>query len=124
MTLANRFPPAVKEFWIGHYTCLWCGKNTADALHHCQSPSSQHYQKGDFNKSILNSVPICNHGCHLYNGKLHQPEEERRLLRRVLEILVMKGYEFQPTDFKFYDIYKGLYTKDNAKRQGINPPSQ
>lgn len=105
--LKNRFPPAVKEFWIGHYTCLWCGQNTADALHHLISPTSAGYIKGDHNKSILNSMPICNHKCHLYNAELKK--ETPRLLKLVLEEIVLKGYEFVGRDYQFYMVYSEMY---------------
>jgi len=88
---------------------LWCGKTGFNAFHHIISPSSQWYKKGDFNRSILNSFPIHNHGCHLYNPDLHKPETEKRLLKQVLRILLSRGYELTKRDVEFYQAYKGLY---------------
>ena len=108
MTLSNRFPPAVKEFWIGHYTDMIDGRNDADCLHHILSPVSADYIPGDHNKSILNSSPLNNFRNHI-GQPMHGREKESKLLKKTLEILVRNDYEFKEVDKKFYLIYERNY---------------
>ena len=64
----------------------------------------------DFNKSILNACPIHNFGgCHIGNSELHKIENEKKLLREVLELLVKNDCEFKEIDKEFYQVYKKLY---------------
>jgi hypothetical protein len=90
-----------------------CGKNGIDTLHHIISPTVRGYKSGKHNKSVLNSCPIHNTGCHLYNeAYLHDPENIGRLLRSVLRALVGKqGYELKPIDKEFINVYKEFYEK-------------
>ena len=108
--LKNRFnKDRVRSVWAFHYKCLWCGKAGFDCLHHIISPSSQIYQKGSFNSSVLNSCPIHNHGCHLYNPRLHKRDNERKLLKNVLGILIKSGIKLNEKDKRFFNAYKELY---------------
>ncbi len=105
--LKNRFPQEVFAEWVFHYTCWICGQNTADALHHIISPSSEHFVGGDYNKSVLNSAPICNHKCHLYNPNLHKMTKE--LLKKTYEELQRNGYKLKDIDIEFLRVYEDLY---------------
>lgn len=104
--LKNRFnPEEVKSAWCFWYKCLWCGMSGADSLHHIKSPSSQDYVEGDFNSSVLNSFPIHNEKCHLYNPKLHKLENERKMILKVLKILLRNDYSLKEKDIIFIKKY-------------------
>lgn len=108
--LKNRFNPnKLIDCWAFHYKCLWCGKSGADCFHHIISPSSQEFKAGDFNNSVLNSCPIHNDGCHIYNPALHQIKNEEALLQKVLCILLANGYALVKKDYEFIGNYKHLY---------------
>jgi len=108
--LQNRFnKDRVGRAWAFHHRCLWCEKTGFNAFHHIISPSSQKYQKGKFNKSILNSYPIHNHKCHLYNSALHKLENEKKMLKKVLWLLMKTEMEFNEIDKEFFRTYKELY---------------
>jgi hypothetical protein len=109
MPLANRFPSEVFAEWQDWHTCLECGKNTNDCLHHIISPTNKHYIKGNHNKSILNSAPICNHKCHLYNSELQREYKVRELLDKTIRILFVRGYKLKKVDYDFLHHYKHLY---------------
>jgi len=106
--LQNRFDnDEVKSFWAFHYECLICNENGWDALHHILSPTSQGFVKGKHNTSILNSCPIHNVKCHLYNPSLKRREKE--LLKIVLRLTKNKGYELNEKDIQFLTVYKKFY---------------
>ena len=109
--LKNRFPDSVKQAWMFWYSCLVCGKNNWDALHHIISPTVRFYKHGSFNRSTLNSCPIHNHGCHLYNeARLHDDKYIKWLLKEAYLILVNRlDYELKPVDKKFLSVYNKLY---------------
>ena len=108
--LRNRFSQdELCSAWAFHYKCLWCGKGGFDCFHHIKSPSSSNYKDGSFNKSILNSYPIHNFGCHLYNSELHKPENESRMLKEVLRILLREDYTLKERDKKFMSVYSDCY---------------
>ena len=73
------------------------------------SPSSPRFKKGDFNSSILNACPIHNFGCHLYNSELHNEENEKMLLKKVIEHLIKEGYRLKKKDNDFLNAYSKLY---------------
>jgi hypothetical protein len=106
--LSNRFPEEVREFWIGWYKCLICGKNHADCLHHIISPSSQNYMPGEHNKSIFNACPVNNWDCHI--GKpLHTAQIQAQLIRRVKKIIDKSDYKLNKLDKKFLQVYEEYY---------------
>ena len=109
--LKNRFSQKVFEFWkgIGWRYDLIDDHNDADCLHHIISPSSRFFKKGDFNKSIFNSCPLNNFRNHLYNPSLHKPETEKRLLKKVAQIIMDNGHKITERDARFYKEYKELY---------------
>lgn len=111
MQLKNRFPEEVFAEWTFWYTCLECGENTSDALHHIISPSNREYIKGEHNKSVLNSAPICNSKCHLYNSELHKTYKTKELLQKTITILLSNHYELKEVDNDFILNYKHLYAK-------------
>ena len=113
--LKNRFnKEELARTWTFWFRCLWCDKSGVDSFHHIKSPSSQDYQKGDFNKSMLNSYPIHNfRHCHLYNPLLHKKETESRLLKKVLKVLLENGYKLTHRDRRFMEVYKDSYV-DNS----------
>ena len=111
--LKNRFDSdELSSAWTFWIHCLWCWKSSPDCFHHIISPSSQSYKEGHFNNSILNSCPIHNEGCHLYNPALHKIENEKILLRSVLLILLVSGYQLTLKDYSFIENYSELYTID------------
>lgn len=106
--LSNRFnKEELQSAWTYNHKCFWCGKNGADAFHHIMSPSSCYYKKGDFNKSPLNSFPIHNDICHLYNSELHKRESE--LLIKTLKYLLKNDYYITLRDVEFFCMYEWLY---------------
>lgn len=118
--LSNRFPHSVRRVWIYWYSCLLCGKNQWDALHHIISPSVRFYVKGKHNKSILNSCPIHNQGCHI--GKedvLCSDEKIRELLRATRDALEFMGYKLKPIDIEFSMLYSELYEKTGDSREPV-----
>ena len=109
-TLRNRFNPEdLNRAWCFWKKCLWCEKSGFDAFHHIISPVSKSYKSGNFNQSILNSCPIHNFKCHLYNPELHKEENEKKLLQKVLRILIEEDYQFTEKDKQFYKNYEFLY---------------
>jgi len=110
--LQNRFGLKVEQFWNGWYTCLECGKNHADCLHHCISPTASCYIKGDHNTSIFNSVPLNNYECHI--GKpLQNISLQKKYLKRTAEIVaeaLQNGeYGLTKKDYAFLRVYKDMY---------------
>jgi hypothetical protein len=107
--LKNRFPAKVRNTWLGWTTCIECGENTADCLHHIITPTSKFYIKGNHNKSVYNSIPLCNFKCHLYNSELHKEYKIRELLHATFKIMEHKGYKPTKRDKLFIYYYKELY---------------
>lgn len=109
--LKNRFSKEVRWEWEeGWYSCMICGKNNWDAIHHIISPSMTPYIKGKHNTSILNSCPIHNFGCHIgKEGYLNRVETIKNLLQKTKEALDFMGYKLNDKDKKFLTIYKDLY---------------
>ncbi len=104
--LQNRFDPnEIRATWCFWFICLWCGKSGADCFHHIKSPSSSDYQKGKFNQSMLNSFPIHNFSCHLYNPELHKIETEKRFMQKTYEALINTGYQLKEIDKEFIRKY-------------------
>lgn len=103
--LKHRFDPEDKEIWYFWHRCLWCGKNSWDCLHHIISPSSHGYREVEENRSILNSSPMHNHGCHLDNPELHNREMEIKLLEKTLISLSIQGYDLKDIDRLFIKTY-------------------
>ena len=88
-----------------------CHKNQWDVLHHNISPTVAWYVDGDHNVSVLNSVPIHNHGCHIgKEGFIQSKEMTRKLLNDVLHTLTTDhGYQLKQIDRNFLEIYGHLY---------------
>ena len=109
--LKNRFPDDVKYEWDFWYECMVCGMNGWDCLHHTLSITVRHYKTGNFNKSILNSCPLCNFKCHIGNdGFLHKDETIKMLLNKVKNALIDElKYELKPIDKEFLSVYQDLY---------------
>ena len=108
-SLSNRFPAKVRNHWLGWSTCLECKENTADCLHHIISPTSKFYIKGEHNKSIYNSAPLCNFQCHLYNSELQREYKIKELLHSTFAILDYQDYKPTKQDKLFIYYYKELY---------------
>lgn len=114
--LQNRFPPEVRQQWHWWYSCLVCGKNGIEDLHHIISPSTRYYVAGDHNRSILNSCPIHNRVCHINNDSyLHRQDVTTMLLDKVVEALDFLGYVWNERDKKFFIAYKHLYGDNTVK---------
>lgn len=100
----------VKVEWIYWHSCLICGKNKWDALHHVVSPSIQGYKEGKHNESILNSCPIHNFGCHIGN-EAHLSKFVGTILQNVLNTLDEMGYALGENDKEFLKVYGDLYER-------------
>lgn len=108
--LSNRFPQWVKWQWQGWHSCMVCSRNQWDALHHIMSPSTSLYIKGPHNHSILNSSPIHNEKCHLYNPWLHKPDNIATLLFKTYDALLQfQDYRLKRIDQEFLRLYRPLY---------------
>lgn len=116
MGLKYRFPESHKKEWMFWYYCFVCNENGWDALHHIISSTVRYHKEGAFNKSILNSCPIHNEGCHLYNeAVIHEDEWIKETLKRVLYTLVnCQGYKLKKIDKEFLNVYQDLYEKTKA----------
>lgn len=107
--LQNRFPEEVKHEWTFWHECNVCGKNKWSALHHIISPSSEFYIPGDHNKSVFNSCPIHNFGCHIGN-EAWLGKNVSLLLHRTAEALDSMGYKPKnKTDITFLRVYAKVY---------------
>ena len=112
--LKNRFGEKVRSAWVGWWDGIYskCGKNHADCLHHIFSPSTHYYVAGEHNKSIFNSCPLKNDGCHIGNEhKLHEREETIYLLKKVRAIVESDQlcYQLRDIDHKFLEVYAKFY---------------
>lgn len=109
--LSNRFDKdKAVSTWEGWHYCLICTRNRWDALHHIISPSSRHYVKGEHNKSMLNSCPIHNYGCHIGNESyLYSDKTIKKLLKTVKTVLESRQYRLDDTDKAFLKVYNHLY---------------
>lgn len=108
--MKNRFKKEDRELWWDWNECYVCGENRWDALHHIIAQSSKRWKKGKFNSSILNSAPIHNEKCHLYNSDLHKKENEKEFLQRTYNYLVEEqGYTLKEKDKKFLNKYSEHY---------------
>ena len=108
--LSNRFSSETRHEWLYFYSCMVCGMNGIDALHHIVSPSSRFYVKGEHNESVLNSCPIHNQVCHVGNEAfLYSEETIRMLLKKTLDALTSMGYTLKPIDREFLRVYANLY---------------
>lgn len=106
--LRNRFPEEVRAEWVFWYDCMVCGKNQWSALHHIISPSIHGYKDGEHNRSVLNSCPIHNYGCHIDN-EAWLGRNVGLLLSKVKQALEDMGYVLKPIDRKFLEVYGHLY---------------
>jgi len=109
--LKNRFPEEIRGEWIFWYDCMCCGKNKWDALHHIISPSVRGYVAGEHNRSILDSCPIHNFGCHIGN-EAWLGKNVKELLKKTYNALRSMGYELKPIDREFMRIYKDFYESE------------
>ena len=117
--LQNRFPEDLKYEWQFWFSCMLCGKNGWDALHHIINPTNSEYIAGDHNRSILNSCPIHNfksddeatQNCHIGNeSELHK--QIPQLLNKTLHALIYEqNYTLKEVDQKFLSIYLKHYDK-------------
>lgn len=108
--LSYRFAPAVRSEWIYWYSCMICGKNRWDTLHHIVSPSSHFHVKGAHNASIYNSCPVHNYGCHINNEAfLYNDDNIKMLLQKTYMALEGEGYTKKPIDREFLKVYQHLY---------------
>jgi hypothetical protein len=93
----------IRYYYCYNYKCFWCGKNHADAFHHIYGRESA---------SLLNSCPINNNECHLYNPQLTKDKVKKKLALLTFRYLDKEGFVPGDIDKKFIqkhmDIYKGL----------------
>ena len=98
------------------YSCMVCGRNQIDVLHHIVCPSVRHYTKGEHNKSVFNSCPIHNQVCHIGNeAYLYSDDTVRLLLKKTLQALIELGYSANERDREFLKTYSHLYDKSDLE---------
>jgi len=140
--LKNRFSPEVRGEWIFWYSCMLCGLNKFDALHHIISSSSRHWKEGKHNESIYNSCPIHNElhpsaqhlktlgrsgygitkRCHIGNDDYLQKDMViSALITKVKKALDDAGYIPNENDRQFLFVYRHLYTPGGG---GRNPQTK
>lgn len=124
--LQNRFPSGTRNHWIGHYSCMVCGMNHWDTLHHIVSPNSKFYIPGDHNTSTLNSSPVHNfahpdmintmqesHYCHFGNETFLLKEVTIAiLLQKTFRALLSLGYQLTEKDNQFLVAYSKFYLRE------------
>jgi len=114
--LRNRFSNETRHVWLYWYSCMICGRNQQDVLHHIMSPSTRHYIDGKHNESVFNSCPIHNFGCHIGNeAYLNSDGGTINLLGKTLEALVEMDYTLKQIDIDFINTYHSLYTQRQRK---------
>ncbi|MCR4307138.1 MAG: hypothetical protein NUV80_01100 [Candidatus Berkelbacteria bacterium] len=91
----------VQRWFGGMFTCWWCGKNHADAIHHVL---------GRETNNLLSAAPVGNWECHLYiHSILKRPENKAKLLQKTMRYLLAQGYELNEKDGEFIMKYKEFY---------------
>lgn len=105
--LKNRFSQAVRYVWLYWYSCMVCGKNQQDNLHHIVS-SGFNYIDGKHNESVYNSCPIHNRGCHIGN-ETWLVANTKELLWKTRNALEELGYTPNALDLQFLETYSELY---------------
>lgn len=109
--LKNRFSQEVRNQWLYWYSCMICGKNQQDVLHHIISPSSHLYVDGEHNESVFNSCPIHNFVCHIGNEAfLYKDETIRMLLWKTADALKEMDYTPNKKDLMFLRLYGAVYS--------------
>lgn len=120
--LSNRFSQEVRQQWIYWYSCLICGRNRWDALHHIISPSVRFYKVGKHNESILNSCPIHNFKCHIDNEHiLFNDITLSEILEKTFLSLVELGYTLKQIDLDFLEVYRDWYNWDKINSNSRVP---
>ena len=110
---SNDFDKEELARWFEQYdACFWCQLtkkdkkewNYGNAMHHILG------RDREFNSSLLNCCFINNELCHLPNHpKLKKRHNKILLLRKTLEYLMNKGYEFTQLDINFMTVNQDLY---------------
>lgn len=76
--------------------CGYCGQMKADCIHHIISRSRK------YTNSILNTMPLCNHSCHLpFHGEHMKRENQEKFIRMTAQRLHHQGYKLKELDMKF-----------------------
>ncbi len=120
--LKNRFSTKTRNEWLDWYSCMICGRNKQDVLHHIVSPSSRHYIAGEHNVSVFNSCPIHNYKCHIGNeGWLYNEKNITTLLKKTAEALESLGYIVNENDRDFLRVYAFLYNGKYVYTRGVCP---
>jgi len=110
MQLKNDFSTETRNIFAWNYTCWWCGRNHANALHHIKGRSSN---------SPLNACPINNNSCHIGNGKLATFEVQTKLLEKTFNYLMSVKYSLTAEDKQFIKINR-LHYEQFISKQHIN----
>lgn len=106
--LSNRFSNETRHVWLYHYSCMICGMNQIDALHHIISPSIRQYVRGEHNESVYNSCPIHNAKCHI-GKEAYLGEHVRELLKKTKDALTEMEYTPNEVDKQFLQVYARMY---------------
>ena len=76
--------------------CGFCGKHKADAFHHIFT------RAGKYTSSIMNSMPLCNHSCHLpFHGDHMKRENQEKFIVMTAKRLHREGYKLTELDMDF-----------------------
>jgi hypothetical protein len=117
--LRNRFSSEVRHVWLYWYSCMFCGQNQQDVLHHILSPSVRDYVDGNHNTSVFNSAPLHNFKCHIGN-EAWLGHNVRHLLNKVARSLLWDvGYTPNKLDLVFIHTYRHLYEDDILSKLSI-----
>ena len=107
MSNHNSFSENVRFIFQEYWSCFYCGKNTADCLHHIVGRGTA---DSKIESSILNAAPVCNQSCHLPNHGLLKTEEQiKKLLDKTYSFLVSINYKFTELDADFIERYANYY---------------
>ena len=103
----NSFPIWAHVLFQQSWSCWYCGKNVADALHHIVGRGNS---SDSVESSILNAAPICNNSCHLYHhGEISTDKYRKIFLNRTYDFLLSTHYEFSDKDMRFIQKYSRYY---------------
>ncbi len=113
--LQNRFSQKTRMEWLYWNSCMVCGRNQQDILHHIISPSSQHFVIGEHNTSVFNSSPVHNFKCHIGNESwLYDEKNITKLLNKTANAMLFLDYNTNKNDEEFLRIYDYLYNGNYA----------
>jgi hypothetical protein len=111
MHLKNSFPDWSWSTFMDVWACWYCGKNSADCLHHIVGRGGPQY---DCENSLFNAAPMCNFQCHLaHHGLITTDEYKSKFLQKTFDKLINNlNHEIGAKDWRFIQKYKKYYRPD------------